>query len=132
MSTARPASGDPSTPTRMVRKASKRSMAAPAKQIVLDSVNRMQGKNAKNSDVLLPRTAGARLAALDRKFSGATGTLARALVNSHIWPKPGQIWGTLVRGDKNAPPANNAGQLATLFLISGSRDIPIQGEAYER
>ena len=32
------------------------------------------------------------------KFSGATGTLTPAFVNSHIWPKPGQIWGTLVRG----------------------------------
>jgi hypothetical protein len=32
---------------------------------------------------------------LDWKFSGAIGILAPAFVNSHIWPKPGQLWGTL-------------------------------------
>jgi hypothetical protein len=31
--------------------------------------------------------------------STALGTLAPALVNSHISPKEGEIWGTLVRGD---------------------------------
>jgi hypothetical protein len=39
---------------------------------------------------------------LNRRFSGATGTLAQASVNSHIWPKTGQIWGTLVRGTERS------------------------------
>jgi hypothetical protein len=39
---------------------------------------------------------------INRRFSGATGTLAQASVNSHIWPKTGQIWGTLVRGKERS------------------------------
>ena len=34
------------------------------------------------------------------EISGASSTFTPASVNSHIWPKPGQIWGTLVRGAK--------------------------------
>ena len=30
-------------------------------------------------------------------FFFASGTFAPASVNSHIWPKAGQIWGTLLR-----------------------------------
>jgi hypothetical protein len=30
-------------------------------------------------------------------------------VNSHIWPKPGQIWGTLVRGTETSPRAQICG-----------------------
>jgi hypothetical protein len=31
-------------------------------------------------------------------------------VNSHIWPKPGQIWGTLVRGRENNSSRMNRGR----------------------
>jgi DNA-binding CsgD family transcriptional regulator len=37
-------------------------------------------------------------AALGPELSNAIGTLARTPVNSHISPKPGEIWGTHVRG----------------------------------
>ena len=50
----------------------------------------------------------------DRKLSGATSTLAQAFVNSHISPKPGEIWGTRFRGRENTPqipPASVVGKL---------------------
>src|ERR1700761_7555610 len=37
------------------------------------------------------------------KSSGTICTVARAFVPSHIWPKPGQIWGTLIGGTETFP-----------------------------
>jgi hypothetical protein len=51
------------------------------------------------------RTPTWELIAFNWKFFGTTGTLAPAFVNSHISPKSGEIWGTLVRGKERRPSA---------------------------
>jgi hypothetical protein len=54
------------------------------------------------------------------KSSGITCTFARAFVSSHIWPKPGQIWGTLIGGKETFP-----------TLVHPSLNLP-QGKSFAR